>query len=117
MLRNRKIVQPYTTKDGSTVWELFHSGSSPAKDISVAEACVGPGEETQRHEHRRSQEIYYVIEGSGTMGLGQDSFEIKAGDAIFITPGAPHNIRAGLEGIRILCICSPPYAHEDTELR
>jgi mannose-6-phosphate isomerase-like protein (cupin superfamily) len=116
MIRNRDNVEPYVTKDRSTVWELYHPGSSPAKGCSVAEAEVRAGRATERHVHKRSQEIYYILEGSGTMGLGKSHFEVKAGDAVLIPPGNPHNIRAGDGGIRILCICTPPYSHDDTEL-
>jgi mannose-6-phosphate isomerase-like protein (cupin superfamily) len=43
--------------------------------------------------------------------------KVKKDDAILITPGTPHNIKAdeGMD-IRILCICSPAYSHDDTEL-
>jgi mannose-6-phosphate isomerase-like protein (cupin superfamily) len=51
------------------------------------------------------------------MRLGGQSFKVKTGDAILILPGTPHNIKADDgEGIRILCICSPAYSHDDTEL-
>jgi mannose-6-phosphate isomerase-like protein (cupin superfamily) len=116
MPRNQDNVEQYVTKDKSAVRELFHPASSPVTGVSVAEACVGKGLETDAHVHRRSQEIYYILEGAGTMHLGESTLKVKNGDAILIPPGTSHNIKAD-EGtaIRILCICSPPYAHEDTE--
>ena len=115
MIRNQDNVEPYVTKDRSTIRELFHPDNSPVEGFSVAEAFVGKGLETDAHVHRRSQEIYYLLEGAGTMRLGESSLKVKKGDAILIPPGTAHNIKAD-EGtdIRILCICSPPYAHEDT---
>jgi mannose-6-phosphate isomerase-like protein (cupin superfamily) len=105
------------TKDRSTIRELFHPDNSPLSGFSVAEADLGKGLEADVHVHRRSQEIYYLLEGAGTMQLGESTLKVKKGDAILIPPGTAHNIKAD-EGcdIRILCICSPPYAHEDTEL-
>ena len=116
MIRNRKNVASYVTKDGSAVWELFHPGPSPAEGCSVAEACVRAGQRTERHVHPRSQEIYYVLEGAGTMRLGSDIFEVIPGDAVLIPPGTPHDFAAKGDALRILCISSPPYAHGDTEL-
>jgi mannose-6-phosphate isomerase-like protein (cupin superfamily) len=117
VIRNRENVEPYVTKDRSTVWELYHPGSSPVEGFSVAEADVGAGVETEAHVHKRSQEIYYILEGAGTMRLGGRSLKVKTGDAILIPPGTAHQIRAdeGV-GIRILCVCSPAYSHGDTEL-
>jgi mannose-6-phosphate isomerase-like protein (cupin superfamily) len=105
------------TKDRSTIRELFHPDNSPVKGFSVAEAIVGKGQETDAHIHHRSQEIYYLLEGAGTMHLGESTLKVKKGDAILIPPGTLHNVKAD-EGreIRILCICYPPYAHGDTEL-
>jgi mannose-6-phosphate isomerase-like protein (cupin superfamily) len=116
LIRNRESLESYVTKDKSTIWELYHPGSSPLKDVSVAEAYVKDSDETETHVHKSSREIYYILEGSGTMKLGDCIFGVKAGDAILILPEMPHNVRAGGSGIRILCICSPPYSHEDTEI-
>jgi mannose-6-phosphate isomerase-like protein (cupin superfamily) len=116
LIRNRENVESYVTKDKSVIRELYHPGSSPVKDVSVAEAYVKACDETEAHVHITSQEIYYIIEGSGTMRLGDSLFGVTTGDAILVPPGMPHNVRAGGNGVRILCICSPPYSHEDTEL-
>jgi mannose-6-phosphate isomerase-like protein (cupin superfamily) len=117
VIRNRDNVETYVTKDKSTIRELYHPDSSPVKGFSVAEAEVAAGMETDAHVHKKSQEIYYILEGAGTMMLGGHSFKVKTGDAILITPGTPHYIKAD-DGavIRILCICSPAYMHDDTEL-
>ncbi len=116
-MRSRSNIPSYVTKDGSRVWELFHPGSSPVKGFSVAEALVAPGQETEAHMHRESQEIYYIIDGYGTMRLGTETPGVSAGDAILIPPGTVHNIKnTGSGALRILCICCPPYSHEDTAL-
>lgn len=118
MIRNRDNVTPYVTKDRSTIRELYHPGSSPVRGFSVAEADVAAGMQTDVHVHRKSQEIYYILSGAGTMQLGESSIRVNAGDAIFIPPGTPHNVKADEKrGMRILCICSPPYSHNDTELQ
>ncbi|HTX43494.1 MAG TPA: cupin domain-containing protein [Methanocella sp.] len=105
------------TKDGSRIWELFHPDSSPIKGLSVAEALVGPGRETEAHVHHASQEIYYILEGSGVMRLGKDAMPVTPGDAILILPGMPHSVKnTGAGALRIVCICHPPYSHGDTAL-
>ena len=116
MVRNRGNVAPYMTKDRSTVWELYHPGSSGARGVSVAEAYVGKGKETAPHVHARSQEIYYFLEGSGEMRLGERRLAVEAGDAVLIPPGTPHCLKAVTAGLRLLCISTPPYTHEDTNV-
>ena len=117
MIHNHSNIFSYVTKDHSTIWELYHPQYSPVKDVSVAEALVEPGRDTELHRHRRSQEIYYILEGEGEMRLGDETFKVKRYDAILIPPGMPHSVKnEGKSGLRMLCVCAPPYSHEDTLL-
>ena len=76
-------LEPFTTKDGSTIREFIHS---PAQ--SLAEATLEPGQSTMRHYHALSEEIYLLTRGGGTMELDGDVREVGEGDAILIPPGA-----------------------------
>ena len=110
-------IAPYVTKDGSQVRELMHPHVHGNARQSLAEALVPPGKETLLHRHRISEEIYHVTGGRGRMTLGDREFDIQTGDTICILPGTPHRVRnTGAKPLRILCSCSPPYSHEDTDL-
>jgi quercetin dioxygenase-like cupin family protein len=102
-------LEPFTTKDGSTIREYLHT---PVQ--SLAEATLAPGQATERHYHRLSEEIYLVVEGGGTLDVDGEMREVGPGDAILISPGAWHELRAGPAGARFLCMCAPAYTHEDT---
>ena len=120
-MKNTYAAAPaFTTKDGSTIRELMHPdvhGKLGVRAQSFAEAIVEPGASTLAHRHLRSEEIYHVTAGSGTMMLGEATFTIAVGDTIVIVPGTPHNVtNTGSAPLKILCACSPPYAHEDTQL-
>ena len=52
----------FVTKDGSTIRELHHTVVQ-----SLAEATLEPDQATQRHQHRITEEIYFVLKGSGRM--------------------------------------------------
>lgn len=117
MIHNHANIFSYRTKDNSTIWELYHPRSSPVKGVSVAEALVEPGRDTEVHRHQLSQEIYYILEGEGEMRLGGETFKVKTCDAILIPPGTLHCVKNdGRSALRMLCVCSPPYSHEDTVL-
>jgi mannose-6-phosphate isomerase-like protein (cupin superfamily) len=108
-LRSLADAEAFTTKDGSTIRELHHTGSQ-----SLAEATLGPGQATTRHYHRRSEEIYLFTAGGGRLEIDGDVREVEVGDAALIPPGAWHELVAGPEGARLLCMCAPPYSHDDT---
>jgi mannose-6-phosphate isomerase-like protein (cupin superfamily) len=98
----------FTTADGSTIRELWHTHAQ-----SLAEASLETGQATQRHYHRASEEIYFLLEGHGRMELDGEEREVGPGDAVLIPPGAWHQIIASAP-LRFLCCCAPPYAHDDT---
>lgn len=53
------------------------------------------GWSTPAHEHGRSEEIFYVLAGSGVSWQRGDTAEIRAGDAIVYRPhSGPHTVRA-----------------------
>lgn len=109
--------KPYITKDGSEIRELMRPSVHGNSNQSLAEAIVLPGASTETHRHHVSEELYYITQGVGTMTLGKDVLEVRTGDVVCIPPGSTHNVRnTGKEELKILCCCSPPYSHEDTEL-
>lgn len=115
-------VDAYVTRDGSLIRELMHPGASPGmalgvKNQSLAEATVPAGMTTKLHRHRVTEELYYIVSGSGLMTLGEKQFEVNEGDTVCIEPGTRHCIKnTGNDDLTILCCCSPAYRHEDTEI-
>jgi mannose-6-phosphate isomerase-like protein (cupin superfamily) len=109
--------EPFITADGSQIRELAGIPSGNARNQSLAEATVPAGRDTIEHYHRRTEEIYLFTAGSGRMRLGDEEFDVSAGDCVVIPPGAPHKLWAtdGTELI-LLCCCAPAYSHEDTVL-
>jgi mannose-6-phosphate isomerase-like protein (cupin superfamily) len=103
-------VEPFVTKDGSTIRELHHTEAQ-----SLAEATLEPGQATERHYHRASEEIYLVTKGSGALEVDGETHRVRPGDAVLIAPGAWHTLENdGTSELTILCMCSPPYSHDDT---
>jgi len=114
---NYADIKPYPTRDGSEIRELMHPAVHGNHAQSLAEAIVAPGARTVLHRHARSEEIYFIASGHGRMRLGEGELEVGAGDTVCIPPGTPHAlVNTGGTALRVLCACSPPYAHGDTEL-
>ena len=110
-------IRPYITNDGSGIREIIHPDRDHRALMSLAEATVDPGMKTFLHRHNESQEIYHITQGSGVMTLGNNFMEISAGDSVLIPAGTGHCVEnTGEVPIRIMCCCSPPYSHEDTEI-
>ena len=118
MIKNSyEDIKPYRTKDGSIIRELMHPDVHGNDRMSLAEATVPVGFETQRHRHRQAEELYHISRGKGQMTLGSEKFAVKTGDTVFVPPGIPHQIRnTGDDPLKILCCCVQPYSHDDTQI-
>lgn len=107
----------FVTKDGSQIRELMHPNHHGSTNQSLAEATVASGATTLLHRHHHSEEIYYFLTGEAIMVRGDESFPVRPGDVVCIAPGTRHQLRnIGIEPLRLLCMCSPPYRHDDTEV-
>ena len=110
-------VSAFTTKDGSEIRELLAHRNSCIRQQSLAEARLPPHGATTPHYHPRTEEIYYILEGCGSMHVGNEIRPVGPGDAIAIPPGARHQIRnTGSVVLKFLCCCAPAYEDEDTVL-
>lgn len=57
-----------------------------------------------RHVHALEEELFYVLEGTGTLTLGDDEHPLRAGDVVARPPGTavPHTLRASDQGMTYL---------------
>jgi mannose-6-phosphate isomerase-like protein (cupin superfamily) len=62
------------------------------------------------HYHRRSTELYYVLEGQGTVTLDGIEHPVRPGSIVHIPPGVVH----GASGrVRVLVVGIPDIAEDD----
>jgi mannose-6-phosphate isomerase-like protein (cupin superfamily) len=116
-VRNIDEAPAFTTKDGSEIRELLAARNSCIVKQSLAEARLPPGSATTPHYHPTTEEIYYILEGTGRMRIGDETRDVGPGDAIAIPPAAEHQITNNGPGtLKFLCCCAPGYEHDDTVL-
>jgi mannose-6-phosphate isomerase-like protein (cupin superfamily) len=79
-IRSLDRAEPFVTKDGSTIRELLGTPTSAlVRNQSLAEAKLTPGQATERHYHRDSEEIYFLLEGGGVMEIDGETREVGSG--------------------------------------
>lgn len=116
-VQNIDCVPAFITKDGSEIRELLAHRNSRIRNQTLAEARLSPGRFTTPHRHLKTEEIYYILEGRGSMQVDGETRAVVPGDAIAIPPGSAHKITNTGNGLlKFLCCCAPGYEHEDTEL-
>ena len=104
IVRSAKDVVAEGVGPGSgTSRQILISGDE-APNFALRRFIMEPGggmpEHTNTVEHEQ-----YILKGKARVGIGEDVFEMFAGDAVYIPEGVPHWYQAdGVEGFEFLCI-------------
>ena len=72
---------------------------------------------TPKHFHANANEMQYILDGSGTIWLGDKEVQVKPGDLVIIPKGTPHGgTKVTGRTIKAIAIKSPPQAPDDVKL-
>ena len=70
-----------------------------------------------KHLHADANEIQYILEGTGTIWLGDKEVTVKPGDLVIIPKGTPHGGTKPISGqVKAIAIKTPPQAPDDVKL-
>jgi mannose-6-phosphate isomerase-like protein (cupin superfamily) len=85
--------------------------SADGATISIQDGNVG------KHMHPNTNEIQYILEGTGTIWLGDKEVTVKPGDLIVIPKGTPHGgTKPNGRALKAIAIKTPPQAPDDTKM-
>ena len=71
---------------------LFGDGTTATDSLTAGVAEMEPGDWLGRHRHEHS-EVYYIVDGEGTVVLDGEERAVGAGSAVFIPGNVEHGIR------------------------
>ncbi|MBU1566317.1 MAG: cupin domain-containing protein [Proteobacteria bacterium] len=83
--------------------------TSPRRQLELQAVAIGlinlPSDEgyTFTHRHRKQEEVYIVIEGSGIIQVNSELISIERGDAVRVSPQARRALKAGEKGLLVIC--------------
>ena len=117
LIVNRRDSKAINTPQGSEIRPLIDRTTLPVNSLwqcSLAEELLPPGATVPPHHHEVLEEIYYIVEGSGLMTVGDEQHEVGAGDAVYIPRQHRHTLtNTGSTPMRILLVCGPAFFYED----
>jgi quercetin dioxygenase-like cupin family protein len=74
--------------------------------LTLAEDRLKPGFHLPRHHHRKTMEIFYVLEGTVTFTFDDETSEATSGTVINVPPGVWHEVACAAGG-RLITIFTP----------
>lgn len=76
---------------------------------------VEAGQQLSLQRHKKREEYWRVIEGTGVADVNDIQREIVVGDTVEIPQGATHRLRGGISGITVLEIALGEFDENDIE--
>lgn len=115
LINNRDNARIINTPHGSEIRPLMDRTTSSIQKCSLAEEILPVGAAVGRHFHRETEEIYYIVSGSGEMTVGEETTAVSAGDAIYIPVNSIHTLKnTGTEPMRLMLICGAAHSFDDS---
>src|SRR5215470_14887541 len=125
------VLRPALAADTITA-QVIHTGELEGDALSAANASgmrnklfvsldgitvsVQDGN-TPKHLHTNANEMQYILDGTGTLWLGDTEVRVKPGDLVIIPKGTPHGgTKPDGRTIKAIAIKTPPQAPDDVKL-
>lgn len=113
MVADQRFIQPDEVETLQLEWGTLKWLSTPevtgAETFSTGVVVLRPGKGHERHTHPNSEEVLYVLDGTGTQTIGDEEREVSAGDMLYIPAGVEHSTEnTSWEPLRFLAMYGPP---------
>ena len=96
--RDPRDVQPWTETCGQ-IRPLIGEKDGAAAEVHHLEIT-----DAKLHYHERTDELYYIIDGSGRMRLDDEEIELRSGVVVYVPRGVKHKAWGQL---KVLVVCMP----------
>jgi mannose-6-phosphate isomerase-like protein (cupin superfamily) len=83
------------------------SAADAGGQYTLLEITAPPGLQTPLHVHYREDEGFYVLEGSVTIEVGDETVELGAGQHAFGPRNIPHRFTVGPDGAHMIWVLTP----------
>lgn len=100
---------PETQQLGRSMRWLVHPDALAAANLSFCVIQVAPGEACRpAHSHPHSEELIYILSGTGKVMIEGDVGDVRAGTAVLFEEGKVHMLKnTGSGEMKVACFFAP----------
>ena len=112
LVHHRDETQPIDCSFGH-VQRIVTGGAGGVANVHVVKITKGTP-----HLHTGYDEVYYVLSGTGTITLGQETYPLRPGSVAVIQVGVPHSLEAEPgQQLEFVIFGTPPMTMDDERAR
>lgn len=89
-------------------WHLVNT-----EELSVIQELMPPGTEEVQHQHSKSQQFFFVLNGEATFIVEGKAYKVRQNEGIHIKPNIVHQVKNETEVDLAFIVISQPHAHGD----
>jgi quercetin dioxygenase-like cupin family protein len=104
-LINLKKIENWQRSDVMDKKASFWPVDFETVDFQTATFCLEKNGEVHRHKHRKEENFWYIVSGSGTVLIGDEERSVQEGDALVIPEDTLHSAKTTDCRMRILQVC------------
>ena len=105
----------FVRPEGIVSYLLASPRTSGSQHLTTSLVELQPGGEQRIHSHHPEQ-IYFILEGRGTMTVGDEMERVGVGDCVFIPSGSPHGLKNdGEVALRYFTAAAPSFEPKELE--
>jgi quercetin dioxygenase-like cupin family protein len=100
---------PFRTWNGVDRHALFPGVAIHAiggEQVLMCHVVYEPGTTVARHSHPQAEQVMWIVDGSVTMTVGDETKELRAGDVVVVNRGVEHELHSD-EGMRFVEALAP----------
>ena len=104
-------VKPYSPANhtGTRNFRLIGPETVGARQLEMIVGELEKGKGALPHRHTAIEQACYLLEGTAHVEVGEERFEMKAGEACFFPAGVMHVFTVTSERVKVLVVYAPPY--------
>ena len=102
---------------GTRNFRLIGPETVGAKQLEVLIGEIERGNGALPHAHPGIEQACYMLDGAAHVEVGEEKFEMTAGDACFFPADMPHRVTVTSDKARMLVIYAPPYLEKPENVR
>jgi mannose-6-phosphate isomerase-like protein (cupin superfamily) len=75
--------------------------------VLLCHVTYAPDTTVKRHSHAATEQVMWIVEGTLTMTIGDETKELSAGDVLVVNRGVEHELRSA-DGVTFIEALAPP---------
>lgn len=99
VIHNWRDTPPKVGHESAIIWDMLSAESAEGAPYACLRSMLGihrhmlqGRQSSDYHNHPNLEQIYYILQGTGTMRIDGENYKVRDGDVVYLPPGSFHQM-------------------------